>query len=232
MVYLDIAQYLLSGDPTWLNVVIANIDHHSSQLRFSLHAPLGLIASDMKLGHPELLSRMESNLRKSHFFNDSLMCLFCVLQGEPVVKLAQLMRWRQQIDLAPQDVKTLDTLIAGEPISNAAIFGEYSRITRYLVCRLLDPEIAAPSHLTRGIGGCVNIGSGSHIQSATRGAAVWDCVSRAPRLAARRFFCTMRGCRLSSRLRRTLFPSPSLTISGLELLNLRSATTLTRTQFP
>jgi len=67
------------------------------------------------------------------------MCLFCVLQSDPALRLAQAMRWRAPTELAPQDAHTLDTLIAGRQLSNALISDEYAEICRYLICRLLDP---------------------------------------------------------------------------------------------
>jgi len=35
-VYLDVAQYALTGEPDWPFALVSNIDHHSSQLRASL----------------------------------------------------------------------------------------------------------------------------------------------------------------------------------------------------
>ena len=137
-VYLDVAQYALTGEPRWLSTIVSNIDHHSSQLRTSLHAPLGLVAPALALPFGELRQRIENNLRSAHFYNESLMCLFCVLQTEPAVKLAQAIRWRDDISLAPQDADRLDRLISGKLLSNALIAKEYGEITRYLACRLLD----------------------------------------------------------------------------------------------
>jgi hypothetical protein len=70
------------------------------------------------------------------------MCLFCVLQADPATKLVQARRWHEHIDLAPQDIDTLDTLIAGHLLSNTLIADEYAEIGRYLVCRLIDPALA------------------------------------------------------------------------------------------
>lgn len=138
-IYLDVAGYLLSGDAAWLDVLIANIDHHASQLRSSLYGPLGLAAPRLKLTHPELVLRVESNLRKHHFYNDSLMCVFCQFQAEPGTRLAQLEYWRAHIDLTPQDIATVETLINRQRLSNGLVFDEYAEISRYLFCRLLDP---------------------------------------------------------------------------------------------
>jgi hypothetical protein len=140
-VYLDIAQYTLTREPGWLTTLVSNLDHHSSQLRASLHAPFGLVAPTLNLSWGELKQRIENNLRAAHLYNDSLMCLFCVLQADPAVKRAQAMRWRQGIKLAPQDIDTLDKLIAGNLLSNALIAEEYAEISRYLVCRLLNAAL-------------------------------------------------------------------------------------------
>ena len=142
MPYLDVAQFLLTSDLLWLGTLISNLDHGSSQLRRSLHAPFGLAAHLMTLGNPELLSRIKSNFLKAHFFNDCLMCLFCVLKNSPTLKAAQLIRWRREVDLAPQDIAVVDALIAREYISNSDIFTKYDNITRYIVCRLLDFDLA------------------------------------------------------------------------------------------
>jgi hypothetical protein len=48
-VYLDVAQYTLTGEPSWLSTLVSNIDHHSRQLRISLYSPLGLVAPGLKL---------------------------------------------------------------------------------------------------------------------------------------------------------------------------------------
>ena len=149
-VYLDVAQCALSGNPDWLSVLVSKLDHPSSQLRASLYGPLGLVAPTLKLSMAELMQRIENNLRAAHFYNNSLMCLFCVLQANPAVKLAQVMRWREHIRLAPQDIATLDKLIALGPIPNALISDEFARIARYLLCRLLDPTIKKTASAPKG----------------------------------------------------------------------------------
>ena len=57
-VYLHAAQFALSGHPKWLDVLVTNLDHRTSQLRKSLHAPLGLVAPRLKLNSPFLVPRI------------------------------------------------------------------------------------------------------------------------------------------------------------------------------
>jgi hypothetical protein len=139
-VYLHVAEFALSGDVRWLDVLVNNLDHSSSQLRSSLHAPLGLVIPRLKITFPDLLAKCERNLVLGHFYNDSLLCLFHSAQASPALKLAQLLRWRQHIRLVPQDIETIDAAIKGDPLRNTLIAEEYSEICRYLLCRLAEPE--------------------------------------------------------------------------------------------
>jgi hypothetical protein len=139
-VYLHVAEFALSGDARWLDVLVTNLDHRSSQLRSSLHAPLGLVIPRLKISFPGILSKFEHNLVLGHFYNDSLLCLFYCMQASPLMKLAQLLRWRQHIRLMPQDIETVDAAIKGEPLKNILIAEEYAKICRYLVCRMAEPE--------------------------------------------------------------------------------------------
>jgi hypothetical protein len=139
-VYLHVAEFALSGDVKWLEVLVTNLDHRSSELRSSLHAPLGLVVPRLKLTFPGLCPKVERNLVLGHFYNDSLLCLFYCAQGSAVLKLAHLLRWRERIRLVPQDIETIDEAIKGGPLRNTVIADEYAKICRYLLCRLVEPE--------------------------------------------------------------------------------------------
>ena len=139
--YLESAMFALTGKPSWLRTIISNIDHESSQLRSSLHGPLGLIAPRLALTEVDLLSRMTRNLEVAHFFNESMLCIFCSLEGEAEHKLSIAANWQRLARLAPQDVDALDRLCGSEHLSNSFLAAEYGQINRHLVCRLLDPRI-------------------------------------------------------------------------------------------
>jgi hypothetical protein len=137
-VYLHVAQYALSHDESWLTILVTNLDHSSSQLRSSLHAPLGLVAPHLKLSFPELRTRIESSLSRWYMYNESLLCILLVLDASPTLKLAQLLRWREQLNMSPQDIGVVDKLKEGMPLSNALIAEECFEIVRYMLCRLLE----------------------------------------------------------------------------------------------
>ena len=74
-------------------------------------------------------------------YNDSLMCVFFALNGDPKRKIETAMEWRKDIDLSPQDARKLDSIIAHRSIQNSLIADEFAEILRYLLCRLLDRDI-------------------------------------------------------------------------------------------
>ena len=139
--YLYVAWASLSGDHSCLSDVTGNIDHHNSSLRSALYAPLGLIAPELSINDDALRSRMESSLKSGLMYNDSLMCVFLALNGNPQHKVKTAMEWRENIDLAPQDACKLDSIINDGRISNSLIANELSEVLRYVLCRLLDPDI-------------------------------------------------------------------------------------------
>jgi hypothetical protein len=105
-----------------------------------LHAPLGLAAPKIDLDFPQLLQRIENNLRVAHFYTESMLCLFWALKGERSVKTDYLRRWKEGLNLAPQDVDLFKKLAEGYGLYNTLIIDEYSEILRYLLCRLLGPD--------------------------------------------------------------------------------------------
>lgn len=139
--YLDVAQYSLDGDISSLSTMIDNIDHHDSSLRSSLHGPLALIAPRLSLDDNNLSGCIESCLSSGYMYNDSLMCIFAALNDDHERKLTLARKWRMMTSLNPQDIKTLDLVLAGELISNALIADEFSEVLRYIFCRLLDPDV-------------------------------------------------------------------------------------------
>ena len=117
------------------------LDHHNSSLRSALYAPLGLIAPELGINEGGLCSRIESSLKSGLMYNDSLMCVFLALNEDPERKIETVVEWRKNVDLSPQDARKLDSIISDGTIPNGMIADEFSEILRYLLCRLLDPDI-------------------------------------------------------------------------------------------
>ena len=139
--YLYVAWASLSGDHSCLSDVTGNIDHHNSSLRSALYAPLGLMAPELSINDEALCGRIECSLKSGLMYNDSLMCVFLAMNGDPERKIETVLEWRENIDLSPRDARKLDSIINDGRISNSLIADEFSEILRYLLCRLLDPDI-------------------------------------------------------------------------------------------
>ncbi len=135
--FLEISAYALTRKIGFLETIISNIDHHSSQLRRILHAPLALIAPDLNFNTPGLQQGIVSNFARAHFYNNSLLCILCALSTDTTSKLAALQRLADRHDLSPQDKDALETLIKNRQIENLIISDELSDLCRYVLCRLL-----------------------------------------------------------------------------------------------
>ena len=66
--FLEVSAYALTRKFNFLETIISNIDHHSSQLRRILHAPLALVAPDLNFNTPGLHQSIVSNFARAHFF--------------------------------------------------------------------------------------------------------------------------------------------------------------------
>ena len=139
--FLEVAQFSLTRNVDALSNVIANVDHHNSTLRSTIHPPLGLIAPNLGIDDTELLSRIESCFKSKMFFGESLVCILSVLRGDKKRKFALVKKWKREIDLSQQDADLLDGIVRDGVLSNSLVMGEFSLILRYLFCRLLDPEL-------------------------------------------------------------------------------------------
>jgi len=145
--FLEVSAYALTLKIGFLETIISNIDHHSSELRRILHAPLALIAPNLNFNTPGLHQNIVSNFTRVHFFNNSLLCILCALSNDSVSKLAALQRLADRHDLSPQDKDALQTLIKDREIENLIISDELSDLCRYVLCRLLmfrDPADVRP----------------------------------------------------------------------------------------
>ena len=139
--WLDAACFLLHGNKNDIVMIIGNIDHHNSSLRSAVHPPLGLISTRVGLDDQDFNQRIRNCLEKRYFYNESLMCILSALKDDNEQKIDFVTKWRNEVDLNPQDVKVLKSIVEGGFISNSLISDEFSRIKRYLFCRLLDPEL-------------------------------------------------------------------------------------------
>ena len=90
--YLDIAMFSIYWHLDRLSTIICNLDHYKSTLRRELHAPLGLFAPKMSFKDGELFTRIESCMRSSLFYNDSLICILYALNDATDVKLNLIKR--------------------------------------------------------------------------------------------------------------------------------------------
>lgn len=135
--FLEVSAYALTRNLNFLETIISNIDHNSSQLRRILHAPLALVAPDLNFNTPGLHQGIVSNFAHAHFFNNNLLCILCALSNDTVSKLAALQRLADRHDLSPQDKGALDLLIKNREIKNMIIAEELSDLSRYVLCRLL-----------------------------------------------------------------------------------------------
>ena len=135
--FLEISAYALTRKFNFLETIISNIDHHSSQLRRILHAPLALVAPDLNFNTPGLYQGIVSNFTRAHFFNNRLLCILCALSDDDASKLAALQRLADRHDLSPQDKDALEMLIKNREIENLIIADELSDLSRYVLCRLL-----------------------------------------------------------------------------------------------
>jgi hypothetical protein len=131
--YLDVATFALTGERGLLDTVIDNLDHHSSQLRVGLHAPLALVADRLSWADERLLQRIASSLQKSHFYNDSLLCLYCAVRGSTREKAAVLLTLRGELNLAPQDRETVNKLLKGDYLNNTAVSEEIQGVGLWLL---------------------------------------------------------------------------------------------------
>lgn len=138
--YLNAAQYMLDGDTTHVSALIANVDHHKSALRCGLHAPLALVSPRISLDDKELAQRIEHCLKSRFMYNESLMCIFSALRDARDRKIELILQWQKKIDPASRESEILDSIVTGSQISNDLVAEEFSKILRYLFCRLLDHE--------------------------------------------------------------------------------------------
>jgi hypothetical protein len=135
--YLEVAMYAITGDRLWLATPIANLDHHSSRLRCSLHAPLGLVAQNISLNFYDLRQRIWNNLAHNFGYCESLLCLYCCFSDNVQDKINQLTVWKTDLGKS-QSVEFIDKLLSKYFIKNTVISDEFSEMYAYIVFRLID----------------------------------------------------------------------------------------------
>lgn len=135
--YLDVAQFALSGEYQWLQVIVQNLGHMNSSLRMALLPPLALVIDRVDIDLYGFADFVASNLRQALFYNDALLALFAAARAPASVKRERLDVWRREIKLAPQDVERLDRLIDDGLVENTLVCEELLLINQYLFTRLL-----------------------------------------------------------------------------------------------
>jgi hypothetical protein len=96
----DCVLYFLLKHSRFLNVAIANIDHHNSSFRELVLYTLYYVAPFLEFDkNSEFIRRTESNLKYGHFYSDDNLYLIDLMKGERKDKIRLYNSWLKNPDV-------------------------------------------------------------------------------------------------------------------------------------
>ncbi|MCX8015187.1 MAG: hypothetical protein N2748_04130 [candidate division WOR-3 bacterium] len=150
LVYVDCILYLLEKISGFLNVVIANINHHKSSLRLSVFNALYYVAPFLNFyEETEFKERTASNLIHGHIYNELNLYLIHLMKGDRKDKVSLYKQWLEdpQIVKYCDNIKILNDYIKYENRINPFIELEY-KLWNYLFKKYLKLKTTPPKRLT------------------------------------------------------------------------------------
>lgn len=122
-------------DPSWVDEVIANIDHHKSEFRGYVLECLAFVAPVLSFDDENLRERVESVLKQRYFHADSAVALLLATKGSAASKATWAEGWKDAV-VGSFGREQLDAAIEGAPVLNP-LFEGLLEIERYAVAGLL-----------------------------------------------------------------------------------------------
>ena len=112
----DIALFAITGQNQWLDIHLANLDHHKQPLRTFLLNSLALVAPRLNFGDREILKRTQNNFKAVHFHCEWCAILLAISLGDPNKKRETFKRWAASFRLNEFERVTLERLAEGIPV--------------------------------------------------------------------------------------------------------------------
>lgn len=140
---LDIALFSFTEDYSWLDMHLANIDHHNSELRKLVLDFLSLVAHRLSIHHPELQMRVSHNLEAGHAWSEWCVILLMAARGTPQAKRELLQTWLKLRGTDTQATTVMERLARGEAVTNPFL-DHFLRLHQYVCLRLAERRPQEP----------------------------------------------------------------------------------------
>lgn len=103
VVSIEVALFVLTSDPFWIQTARLNLNHHNYALRSFVQKSILLVVDKIRFDDPEWLAPVDDNLKARHLGSADNVLFLCMAQGDSEMKKTYIKGWLDNGNISPHD---------------------------------------------------------------------------------------------------------------------------------